>query len=60
MLKGLVDSLETDTGMTERVLKWTESDVELMRQSVRQLEQVLETARAELRFAESHLSARRC
>ncbi len=58
MLKGLVDSLETNQGMNERVLRWTEGDVELMRQSVAQLEQVLEMARANLRFAEARLSAK--
>lgn len=45
---------------SERVLTWTESDLALMRDGIRQMEDALERARADLRFAESRLHAQAC
>ena len=54
---GTLDIVET---VSPRVMRWSESDVELMRDGIRQLEAVLENARAELHVAESRLRAQAC
>ena len=47
--------LDFEGPVADRVMRWTEKDLRLMRTSIRHMEEVLETARAELRVAERHI-----
>jgi GAF domain-containing protein len=44
----------------DRVMHWTENDLALMRDGIRQMENALERARADYRHAEARLHAQAC